>query len=112
MPVVVTECMSKWSVECECVCMRLDEQMVSRMTVVVLHWFRVTWVGKPSYSQVTSICIYTSIRLDCVHEQGREDPRERKQKYGNMNKQLYDPPTCILLLALMSRKSHQQSTKE
>ena len=60
MPVVVTECMSKWLVECECVrmqldeceCVRmqLDEQMVSRMTVVVLHWFHVTWVGKPSYS--------------------------------------------------------------
>ena len=115
MPVVVTECMSKWLVECECVFMRLDEQIVSRMTVVVLHWFHATWVGKPSYSQVTSICIYTSIRLDCMREQGREHARERKQKYRNMNKQLYvnyDPPTCRLPLALMSRKSHQQSTKE
>ena len=31
--------MNEWSVACECVCMRLNDRMVSGMTVAVLHGF-------------------------------------------------------------------------
>ena len=54
----------------ECVCMQLNERMVWRVNVSVLHRFHATWVGKLSYSQVTSI--HTTIRLVSVCKWGRK----------------------------------------
>lgn len=104
-PVVMTECMSERSVECDskCACMRLDEWTVRRMTgcvvqvpcqhrlesQVILRWPGYIYIYQHYLHQDQSVC-----------ERKRENTRERKLKYGDMNKQLYNPPTQRWLSAL------------
>ena len=65
--------------------------MVSGMVVVVARvlcntgWKAELFTGKR--------CIYQYKIRVCVRATERENTRVRKPKYGDMNKELYDPPT-------------------
>ena len=82
------QCISEWSVECECVCMRLDERMVSAFNdcdcvarVRATHVFRATRVE--NWPVLSWPCgVYTTITV-CVKERRHERKRRHELKLGN-----------------------------
>ena len=70
------QCMNEWSVECECVCMRLDEQMVSELNdyvTVAQVLCNMDWKLKHSQLAMRSIYYCKSVyQREKTHERVRE----------------------------------------
>ena len=89
----MTESMSEWSVAWECVCMQLQGQWNGYDCVAQvpcnMGWKMELFSGDQNmYSTTVRVCVCERER-----EREREDTRVRKLKCGDLNKQLYAPPT-------------------